>query len=234
MPVIPLAVMAGGAIISHYAAKSATNSAMQRTPEEQTALTGAQTGAKTLQTGGADALATGADTQRPATNYYDTLLRGDRAAQAQATAAPAARISDIYSGAARGLDQSGVRGAAKDVASADLNKNRASSLAGLVTGVQPAAAQALTSIGETQQNRGASMIHSANSTYSDLLGAGQKNRQAAQVAGTNTANSIGQLTTGAAKIAGDWWNNRNKGSGGMYPTGGGGGFSIPSDDAGFG
>jgi hypothetical protein len=201
--------MAGGAIISHYAAKSATNAAMQRTPEEQQALTGAQTGAKTLQTGGADALATGADTQRPATNYYDTLLRGDRAAQAQATAAPAARISDVYSGATRNLEQSGVRGAAKDVASADLNKNRASSLAGLVTGVQPGAAAALTSIGETQQNRGAGMISSANNTYSDLLGAGQKNRQAAQGAGTSVANSIGQLTTGAAKIAGDWWAKRS-------------------------
>lgn len=230
MPVVPLAVMAGGAIISHYANKSATNAAMQRSPEEAAALSGAQAGAGTLTGKGKEDLTTGADTQRPATNYYDTLLRGNRAQQAQATAAPAARISDIYSGAARGLDQAGVRGASRDVAMGELNRQRASSLAGLVTGVQPAAAAALTSIGETQQNRGAGEVSSANSTYSNLLGQGYQNREQAMKAGTSAANSVGQLTTSAAKLVGDWYNGR---SGKNTGFAGGGGYE-PNFENGFG
>lgn len=204
MPVVPLAIMAGGAVISHFAAKSATNAAMQRSPEEQAALSGAQTGAGTLQQSGAEGIATGKETQAPATSYFDTLLRGNRAQQAQATAAPTARITDVYSGAERGLEQSGVRGAARDVASADLTRNKAGAIAGLVSGVQPAAANALTSIGQTQQQQGASMVASGNNTYAGLLGAGQANRQAAQPAGTSAAASIGSLATGAAKLYGDW------------------------------
>lgn len=200
--------MAGGAIISKFAAKSATNSAMQRSPEETAALTGASSGADTLQKGGADSLATGKATQAPATSYFDTLLRGNRAQQAQATAAPTARITDVYSGAERGLEKSGVRGAARDVASADLTRNKAGAIAGLVSGVQPAAASALTSIGQTQQAQGASMVASGNNTYSGILGMGQQNRQKANEAGTSAASSIGSLATGAAKLYGDWYSGR--------------------------
>jgi len=211
MPVIPLAIMAGSAIISHYASKHAAEEAMKRTPEEQVSLKGAQTGAATLQTGGQAALTTGAETQAPATSYYDTLLRGNRAQQAAATAAPAARISDIYSGATRNLEQSGVRGAQKDVASADLNRQRAMQLSSLVTGVQPMAASALTSIGEQQQNRGAQMVASGNQTYGNLLGIGQANRRIGQEAGQQTASTIGALATTAAKTYGDWYTAKQGG-----------------------
>lgn len=208
MPVIPLAVMAGGAIISHYANKSATAAAQKRSPEEATSLAGAQGGAATLTSHGSEELATGAATQKPATSYFDTLLHGNRAAQAQAVAAPTAGVQDVYRGAERGLERSGVRGAAKDVASADLNRGKASQIAGLVTGVQPAAAQTLTGIGQTQQAQGAGMVGNANSTYEGLLGQGQTNRVNAQKAGTSAAASVGALATSAAGVASDWWKNR--------------------------
>jgi hypothetical protein len=204
MPVIPLAIMAGGAIISHYANKSAAAAAAKRSPEENTALSGAQTGAAKLGASGAAQLDTGAETQKPATNYYDTLLHGNRAQMGEAVAAPTAKITDVYAGAQRGLDQAGVRGAQKDVASADLVKNQASAISGLVTGVQPAAAGALTSIGQTQQAQGAGMVASGNQTYSNILGQGQQNRQAAQPAGTAAASAVGSLATSAAKVYTDW------------------------------
>lgn len=229
MPVVPLAVMAGGAIISHFANKSAKNAALERTPEENLSLGGAQGGAKALTTGGAEQLNTGANTERPATNYYSTLLSGNRAAQAQATAAPAARISDIYGGAQRNLEQQGVRGATKDVATANLGRERASSLAGLVTGVQPAAAGALASIGESQQNRGASMTGAGTSAYGNLLGQGYQNRIQANKAGTDAASSVGQLVTGASKMVSDWYGGRNKSSSGFA----GGGYE-PNFENGFG
>lgn len=208
MPVIPLAVMAGGAILSHYAAKKATADAQKRSPEELTSLNAAQGGAGVLSTQGAESLQTGKETQAPATSYFDTLLRGNRAQQSQAVAAPSAAITDVYRGAERNLEHSGVRGAERDVASAELGRGRASQLASLVTGVQPAAASALTSIGQTQQAQGAGMVGSANSTYAGLLGQGQMNRIQAQQKGTSAAASIGDLATSAASIASDWWKGR--------------------------
>ena len=208
MPVVPLAIMAGGAIISHYAAKKATADAQKRSPEELADVTGAQGGPATLQKAGGEQLATGAATQAPATSYFNTLLSGNRAQQSQAVAAPTAKITDIYGGAERNLEQSGVRGAAKDVASADLNKGRASAISGLVSGVQPAAASALTSIGQTQQAQGAGMVGAGSNIYGGLLGAGQQNRQEAQKAGTATAGAIGSIATSAAKLYGDWSKDR--------------------------
>lgn len=208
MPVIPLAVMAGGAIISHYANKKATADALKRTPEEQQAVKGAQGGAGTLMTHGTEELQTGAETQKPATSYFDTLLHGNRAAQSQAVAAPTAGVQDVYRGAERNLERGGVRGAAKDVATAELGRGRASQIAGLVTGVQPAAAQTLTGIGQTQQAQGAGQVGSANSTYEGLLGQGAANRSQANQKGTNAAASVGSLATSAAGVASDWWKGR--------------------------
>jgi hypothetical protein len=209
MPVIPLAVMAGGAIISHYANKKATADAQKRSPEEAVSVAGAQEGAGTLAGHGTSELATGEATQAPATSYFDKLLHGNRAAQAQAIAAPTAGVQDVYRGAERGLEKSGVRGAARDVASADLTRGKASQIAGLVTGVQPAAAQTLTGIGQTQQAQGAGMVGSSNSTYEGLLGQGAANRVNAQKAGTSAASSVGSLATSAAGVAADWWKSRS-------------------------
>lgn len=204
MPVVPLAIMAGGAIISHYANKKAKADAEKRSPEEAIDVKGGQQAAATSVGKGTEALDTGAETQKPATSYFDTLLHGNRAQQSQATAAPTAKITDVYSGAQRGLEQQGVRGAQKDVASATLNKDRASSISSLVTGVQPAAASALTSIGQTQQQRGASMVQGGGSTYSNLLGPGQANRVQANQKGTDAANSVGKLATTAADLYSSW------------------------------
>lgn len=211
MPVVPLAIMAGGAIISHFANKKATADAQKRSPEEATALAGGQGAAGTEVGKGTEALETGAETQKPATSYFDTLLHGNRAQQAQATAAPTARLTDVYSGAERGLEHSGVRGAAKDVASANLTRDKASGIAGLVTGVQPAAASALTSIGQVQQQRGAGMVAAGGNTYSNLLGQGQSNRQEAQKSGTSAAAAVGSLATSAADVYSKWSDGRSGG-----------------------
>jgi hypothetical protein len=213
MPVVPLAIMAGGAIISHYAAKKAKNDALKRTPEELQSLEAAQGGAGTLAGHGTEELQTGKETQAPATSYFDKLLHGNRAAQAQAIAAPTAGVQDVYRGAERGLEKSGVRGAARDVASGELARGKASQIAGLVTGVQPAAAQTLTGIGQTQQAQGAGMVSSSNSTYQNLLGKGQENRDQANVAGTNAAASVGQLATQAAGVYSDWNKGRKEAAG---------------------
>jgi hypothetical protein len=193
VPFIPLIVKAGVAVGGMIASKKAQSAAQQRSPEESTALTGAQQAAGNLQATGGNLIDTGQQTQRPATNYFDTLLRGNRAQMAQATAAPRAAISDIYSGAERGLEHSGVRGPQRDVAAGELNRQRAGQLSSLVTGVQPQAAAALTSIGQTQTSQGAPMLGQAGSIYSGLLGQGFQNRKYGREEGEKAGTGFGGL-----------------------------------------
>lgn len=184
-----------GGLFGKKREQAVTQGAQQRSPEELRALTGAQGAAGGLASTGAGLTATGQATQQPATNYFSTLLRGNRAAQTQAVAAPTAAVQDIYRGAERGLERSGVRGAQRDVASAELGRERASKIAGLVTGVQPGAAQALTGIGQTQTQQGLAATQAGGSLYGGLLGQGAQSRQLGQQvgreAGAETGKNVG-------------------------------------------
>lgn len=192
-PAMPLIVKGGAALLGGMLGKKAQSSAMKRSPEEQTALTGAQGAAGNLATTGAGMTETGQATQRPATSYFDTLLRGNRASMAQATAAPRAAITDVYRGAERGVERSGVQGAARDVQTGELNRQRASQLSSLVTGVQPAAAEALTGIGQQQTSQGIGATGNAGSIYGGLLPQGAANRQYAREEGEKAGKGIGGL-----------------------------------------
>jgi hypothetical protein len=79
--------------------------------------------------------------------------------------------------------------------------------------VQPAAANALTSIGQTQQAQGAGMVGNASGTYSNILGQGRENRVQAQKAGTSAAASVGALATSAAGVYSDWYAGKQAGGG---------------------
>lgn len=151
-----------------------------------------------------------------AANFYQTMLRGSRGAMAQATAGPRAAITDTYRGAARGLERSGLRGAVRDMAVADLGRQQASDVSKLVTGVQPAAADALNSLG--QQSMG-----TAANAYGSLVGAGFEDRRIG-LAGQQYADqqseklwgNIGKLVTDGYGA----WTNRTKkplGAPGMVP-----------------
>lgn len=221
MPVIPFIPLAASAVGSIFAGKKATQAAMNRSPEEQQALGGAQGAAGNLTKTGSSLIQTGQETQAPATSYFDTLLRGNRAQMAGATAAPRAAITDVYRGAERGLEHSGVRGPQRDVAAADLNRQRASQISSLVTGVQPAAASALTGIGQTQIGQGAPMLGQAGGIYSGLLGQGASNRRYAREEGEKTGAGFGGLifdilkgTLGGGKSGGGMNPMMNYGGGG--------------------
>jgi hypothetical protein len=193
MPVVPFIPMIASTVGGIIGGKKAQSAAQQRSPEEQQALGGAQTAATNLNTSGAQLTDTGQDTQRPATSYFDTLLRGNRAQMAGATAAPRAALTDVYRGAGRNLEQSGVRGAQRDVASGELNRQRASQIGSLVTGVQPAAASALTSIGQTQTQQGLGATQAGGSLSANILGQGFQNRKYAREEGEKTGKGIGGL-----------------------------------------
>jgi len=131
---------------------------------------------------------------KQAGNYYSTLLSGNRAAQAQAQAAPMAQISQQYRGAERGLERSGVRGAARDVAAGELGRERVSKMAGLTTGVQPMAAEALGNLGLNMGNQAGALMGTAGNVYGNLLNSGAHNREYARGEGEKTSTAIGGLT----------------------------------------
>ncbi len=229
MPAAPLIIYGISAAASAYAAKKAQDAAGKRSTEEQAALTGAQGTAGALSQTGQGLVTAGQATQAPATNYFTSLLQGNRAQQSQAIAAPRAALTDVYRGAEQNLTHSGIRGPQRDLASAELGRQRAGQIGGLVTGVQPAAASALTQIGQTQTGQGAPMLGQAGSIYSGLLGQGARNREYARGEGEKAGAGYGGLIFDLLRQT-----QRGRSTGGGYPTGGGGGFSIPSDTAGWG
>ena len=151
-----------------------------------------------------------------AANFYQTMLRGDRASMALATAGPRAAITDTYRGAARGLQRSGLRGAVRDMATADLARQQSSDVSKLVTGVQPAAADALNSLG--QQAMG-----TASSAYGSLTGLGLEDRRIGLEGQKYSDQQSEKLWGNIGKLVTDGygaWTNRNKGGGaapGMVP-----------------
>lgn len=175
-PAVPYLLKGGAALGGALFGKRAQSGAMQRSPEEQQALSGAQGAAAGLQRSGTNLLTAGQGLQGQAGNYYSTLLRGGRAAMANATAGPRAAITDVYRGAESNLERSGVRGAQRDVATAELGRERASRISSLVTGVQPGAASALAEMGGQQMGLGGQLSQAGGSIYGNLLGQGFQNR----------------------------------------------------------
>ena len=196
----PLIAQGGGIVAGGIAGKIATGMAQKRSPEEQAALDAAQASAGQLGRFGGQAWQQGQKLQQAPGQYFQTLLSGNRAAMSQALAGPTAQITGNYRGAARGLDQMGVRGAARDVASADLNRDRVSKIAGLATGVQPYAAEQLTSMGQQQQALAPGMLSASGQLQSNLLSQGAGNRAYARQEGERTAAAVGGLARDVGEV----------------------------------
>lgn len=139
-----------------------------------------------------------------ATNYYQRLLGGDKSQLAQAVAPERAALTDTYRGAERGLDRTGAQGAARDIASADLNRDRAGKIGALVSGVRPGAAAALGNLGQAGVQMGIGATQGAGGIYAQMLnGLNAKRDLDMRQAATNDANNtslwqnIGKLLVGS-------------------------------------
>ena len=206
-PALPW-IAKGGALLGGWlGGKKAQSSAMARSPEEQAAIGGAQGAAgslgrmgSSLLSGGQQTIGQGVGMLGNAGNYWQTLLGGNRAAMAQATAGPRGALTDQYRGAERGLERSGLRGATRDLASAELSRDRASKIAGLTTGVQPMAAEQLSGIGGQlgqlgmgQAGLGVGAAGQGASIWTRLLGEGSENRRYGRAEGEKAGTGIGSL-----------------------------------------
>jgi hypothetical protein len=177
-------------------------------------------------------------------NYFSPLLRGNRAAIDQTLAPERAGITETYRGAGQALEQSGMRGGTRDLATAELNRDKASKLALLPSAARAGAADSMMKLGGeqgqlagTQANTGANLFNAATGSkgtgaqgYGALLQSADRREyvqgQNAKEAGTG----IGSMIFDAMK------SKKGKSSGGLsLPTGSGGaGAGMPWDTAGIG
>ena len=159
---------------------------------------------------GGDLFKAGMPATQNALNYYTTLLRGNRAAMQMATAGPAAQLTDTYRGAERGLERAGVRGGEAATARAELNRDRANSIAQLTTGQQGNAAAMLGQLGGDATSQGVRSVEGASIGYGNL--AGQAGDRANQYTQNERADwgGVGRSIGEILKI----WNQRRGGGGG--------------------
>lgn len=144
--------------------------------------------------------AKGADTLDDVTRYFKTLLSGDRYATAEAVA-PAANV--IREGSDAAKKQEAEMGTARTGGTVAANQQREdvtrAAIGTLTAGVKPAAAQALTAIGETDLAAMMSALGlgtTATATVGSQVGADIQARRAA------AAQMWGSLIGGGASIAG--------------------------------
>lgn len=195
-------IMAGASIYSAYRAG-------KKSKEEKAALAGQGAANQQLMEQGKQNFGVGFPAMRSALNYYQTLLQGNRAAMSQAVAGPTAQLTDLYRGAERNLDRQGVRGGSRDLAVAELGRDRTNQLAQLTTGVQPMAAANLGQLGSAATGMGSGPLAAAGSSYANMAQQGFQQRQYSNQAWGQAAQNVGGL-------AFDMWKNKQAGK-----TGGG-------------
>ena len=197
----PLIAQGGGLVGGMIAGQQATKMAQKRSPEEMAALQGAQGSASQLGRVGGQLTQQGQDYQRAPGQYFQTLLSGNRAAMSQAVAGPTAQITGNYRGAERNLNQQGIRGASRDQAAADLNRQRVSQIAGLTTGMQPYAAEQLAKLGGENIQSGIGALATGGGLHQGLLNSGFDNRKYAREEGGKTGAAIGGLARDLGEVA---------------------------------
>lgn len=132
-------------------------------------------------------------------SYYSRLLSGDRNTMAQTLQPEITGLTDLARGAERNLSRSGVRGASRDVAEAEIGRQKAGQIGNLFAAARPMAANALTQIGQTSQGQGMSATQGAAGIYGGLLNpAGQQRRDQGQVQG-DFGSSIGGMLADVMK-----------------------------------
>lgn len=186
---------------------------------EEKRLLGAQTNQLNQLSGqGASLFGAGMPAMRSAISYYDTLLRGDRASQAQALAGPVAGITDLYRGTEANLQRSGVRGGVKDLATAELGRDRANQIGQLTAGVQPQAASALAAMGSSATGQAQGATGGAAAGFGGMA-------QGATAHRMNRADALGNATSDIGELLFHAW--RSKAGGGSKPAGPNIGTRLP-------
>jgi hypothetical protein len=222
-PALPWIAKGASLLGGWLGGKKAQSSAQQRSPEELAALNSATSAGNTLVQQGQQFNRLGLPAVQSSMGYWDTLLRGSRSAMAGATAGARGAITDQYRGAANNLERSTLQGAQRGQAQEELNRDRVAKIAGLTSGVQPGAADALSKQGDSLLSMGGQQLNAAGGLFQNLLGEGFANRKYARQEGEKAGSGIGSLLFDVLSGFG----GKNSGvSGGLYKSPS---FGTPTD-----
>ncbi len=164
---ITAAKVGGTALAGHFLAKK-LGKPPGLTPQGQQAQNGLMGNATALQGAGQGLLGAGAGMRDAgmaefrkgapdldaASGYLRSLVSGSPGATAAAVAPQIGQITSIYRGAESGLDRSGVRGAARDVATAEMGREKAGRISDLVLSQRPGAVAGLAQLAQGRQQTG--------------------------------------------------------------------------------
>jgi len=145
-----------------------------------------------------------------ASSFYNTILSGSRGAQNQLLQPEIAGITDTFRGAERNLTRSGVRGGSRDVAKAELGRDRANRIAGLIPGLRPGAASAVGQLGQFGAGTGAQALSGTASGYGQLLAGMRDDRRISNEQGGMFGEGVGNILADVMKTQG----SKGKGKGG--------------------
>jgi hypothetical protein len=194
---VPWIIMGGTSLVSSYLAS-------RKSKEEKAAQSGQAANLRQLTEQGAQNFGAGFPAMQSSLKYYSTLLNGNRAAQQQAIAAPTAQLTDVFRGAERNLDRQGVRGGSRDLAVAELGRDRANQIGQLTTGVQPMAAANMGQLGSALVGAASGPLQAAAGGYGQMNAAALQNRQYSNQVWGQSANNMGTM-------AFDIWKNKQAG-----------------------
>jgi hypothetical protein len=203
-PFIPHIISGAGALGGMFAAKK---SGMGGPSPQEQALMGQATGAAgQMGKMGMEAASMGTNTLGKSANYYQRLLSGDRNMLTQTLQPEIQGLTDISRGASRGLSRSGVRGASRDVAEAEIGRQKAGQVGSLFAGARPMAAAALSNIGATSQSAGFTGMGNAGNIYGNLLQTAGTQRRDQNATQGDFGETVGGLFADVAKT----WEQRKK------------------------
>jgi hypothetical protein len=114
---------------------------------------------------------------RQAANYYGGILSGNKAAIAQTIAPEAEALAEMNAAEQKSIENSSLRGGARDMALAESGRSGAGRISALVPQARKDAAAAASGIGLQGMGLGTQQEGAAASTYGTLAGMGQQDRQ---------------------------------------------------------
>lgn len=190
---IPAAIMAGTAIYKKLRKPAAL------TPEGTAAQGNLLGNSNLLKAAGTGLLGEGADMRSAGMatfnkanadmnipmNYYRTIAGGSRGSMQAAMAPEVGAITSAYRGAESALDRGPARGAMRDVAGADIAREKAGKISGLALATRGNAMQSLAGLAGQQQGMGL-----------QIAGMGQQNSAMGIGALTGTTPALSQLYNG--------------------------------------
>lgn len=149
----------------------------QPSPEEQRNMQGVTDLARLMGGEGAGLYNVSNPTFERAMRYYGDILSGNKSAVTSAIAPEAEMMAELTGAQQKGIEQSGLRGGARDAALAESARTGTGQIAGLIPKARANAAQAggalsLSGIGQGTQN-----VAAGAGLYQNLAGMQQQNRQ---------------------------------------------------------